>query len=414
MHHADPIPSGAARARIGFLGAYSIDNPGDRLIGHATREEVRRLLPHMEPITFSPALPDPPFHHDFSPAQSLGAEVVPIPLQGWDWAKGLDALVIGGGGLLLLHPAFRPFLPGPPQHLQGPAVPAAWNALCSQGQPWYLAAHAQDYQAVAACCQNLRYVSVRNQTTLRFVRRCGFPGPVQVVPDPALLLGAADMPDALPIADRFDAEADEALQRAGVTPRPGPGRLLIGASLGGALRDPRASAFFDDLFAALAQLQAAGAQVLLFPFGEIYKDAAHTRAALARLPGAHLIDLDPDHRLSPLGLFRLIGRLDLAIVTRLHAMFAAYAQDVPFLVLDEYLTDEVASSKIREFIADEGLEPLYLCPFLSQKPSRKLAAVLQSLGAFSFRPGVTALRRRVRAHFRDMLTALGLSGMLQG
>jgi hypothetical protein len=408
-----------ASARIGFLGAYSIDNPGDRLIGYATREEVRRLLPHMTPIMLSPALPDPPFRHDLSPAQGLGADVVQVPLRGWAWARdlGLDALVIGGGGLLLLHPAFRPFLPAAPP--DGPGVPAAWNALCSQGQPWYLAAHAADYQAVAACCQHLRYVSVRNQTTLRFVRRCGFAGPVQVVPDPALLLGAADMPDALPIADRYDAEADEALRRAGVPPGRAStgGRLLVGVSLGGALRDPRAGAFFDDLFAALSQLQAAGAQVLFFSFGGIYGDAAHARAAAARLPGARSVDLaiDPegDARLSPLGLFRLIGRLDLAIVTRLHAMYAAYAQDVPFLVLDEYLTDEIASSKIREFIADEGLEPLYLCPFLAKEPSRKLAAVLQSLGRFSFRPGVSVLRRRIRAHVRDMVSHLGLSGMLQ-
>ena len=48
----------------------------------------------------------------------------------------LDALVIGGGGLVSSSPSFRPFLLGNPEDWPA-SVPAAWSGVCSQNLvPW--------------------------------------------------------------------------------------------------------------------------------------------------------------------------------------------------------------------------------------------------------------------------------------
>jgi hypothetical protein len=108
--------------------------------------------------------------------------------------------------------------------------------------------------------------------------------------------------------------------------------------------------------------------------------------------------------------WRTIGALDLYVCTRYHAMLAAFAQDVPFLVMDEYLTDATASSKIREFVADTELEGLYLAPCLSMQPAAKLDNALSIVGddAFTFGARLAAMRERLREHYDAMIEALGL------
>src|SRR4029077_6217178 len=103
------------------------------------------------------------------------------------WAKGLDALVIGGGGLVRLEPDFRPFLLGEASDWD-PSIPAAWNSMGAEKAPAYLEDQRPAYRAIKRCCETLAYASVRNDTTARFIRRCGFTGPLPVVPDPTLLV----------------------------------------------------------------------------------------------------------------------------------------------------------------------------------------------------------------------------------
>jgi hypothetical protein len=377
--------------RVGFLGAYSIDNAGDALIGLATRQAIRARVPDLDARTYAPAFPQPFWGHDFSRARGIDGEIVPVPAgEEMDWARDLDALIVGGGGIVNLDPSFRPFLLGRPERWD-PALPAAWNAVCSQNTAWYAGGFEAAYQAVRRCCEALRYVSVRNRTTVTFLRRCGYAGPVELVPDPTF---------ALALPDGADAAVDALLAEHGVADAP----ARIGVSIGNAIADPRAADFFRDLFASLERLGRAGATLVLFPFGHLRGDLECLELAAARLPGATVVR----RRLSAPEAWRLVGRMSFTVVTRYHAMLAALTQEVPFVVLDEYLSDDVASSKIRELIAEHGLEPLYLCPFLSRRPSWKLEDLFHARAAISFATTLAGARQRLARHYDEMIAALDL------
>jgi len=374
--------------RIGFLGAFSIDNAGDAIVGYAGRQALRALVPDGAQAVFAPAFPHAFWGHAWTRERGIDTEIVPVPADtDMDWARGLDALIIGGGGIINVDPAFRPFLLGRPERWD--VVPAAWNGVCSQNQPWYAGAHRDAYEAVRRCCEKLRYVSVRNRTTLTFVRRCGYEGEIHLVPDPALLLSPP--PEVDPAVERL-------LEELGVDAS----ALLIGVSIGPAIEDPRTAGFFRDVLAALRNLQG---QVILFPFSYMHGEDRIQNAVAAELPGAVVVR----RRLLPLELWRLIGRMGFYIGCRYHAMLAAFAQNVPFIVLDEYLSDRMASSKTREFVADLGLEPHYLCPYLPTQPAWKIEEVVRARASVSFADRLEGLRGRLRAHYASMVTALGLS-----
>ena len=329
---------GSAMKRIGYLGAYSIDNTGDIVLSYAVRQSVAELLPSSEPRLLSPAFPHAFWGHAWDRDRGIDLEITAVPPDsGVEFADGLDALIIGGGGIIGLEPSFRPFLLGTPERWDAARVPAAWNAVCSQNEPWYLAGQAEAYQTVKTCCEKLSYVSVRNRTTANFLRRCGFAGRIELVPDPSLLL-----------VPPTGCELDAVLQENGISPR----KYLLGLSVGAAVQDPRASGFFADLLGTLAKLlrnNQAELEVVIFPFGQVYGDEQFQLAAAAQIPGAKRIVT----RLRPMDYWRLIGRMQAYVGTRYHAMLAAFCQDVPFLVLDEYLSDAVCSSKTREFIVGQ-------------------------------------------------------------
>jgi hypothetical protein len=380
--------------RIGFLGAFSIDNAGDAIVGYAGRQAVRALVPDAEQFVYAPAFPHEFWHHAWDRDRGIDAEITPVPADDtMDWARDLDALVIGGGGIINFDPSFRPFLLGRPERWDRSRA-AAWNAVCSQNQPWYAGARSESHDAVRTCCEKLRYVAVRNRTTLTFVRRCGFEGEVHVVPDPAL---------AMVVPPGVDERVDDILRELGVTGD----RLLVGISVGPSITDARTTQFFRELFAALAALQrnsAARLQFIVFPFSHLQDDDQITEAVAKNLTDALVVR----RRLGPLELWRLIGQMDVYLGSRYHAMLAAFAQNVPFLVLDEYLSDTMGSSKTREFIADLGLEPHYLCPYLPTSPAWKVDLVFGARARISFIKRLAEMRTRIGAHYARMVTALGL------
>jgi polysaccharide pyruvyl transferase WcaK-like protein len=378
--------------KIGFLGAYSIDNTGDQVLGYAVRQAFRERVPGADQVVLSPELRGDFWRHAWTVERGIDAEIRKIPAgDSTRWAKGLDAVVIGGGGLVRLEPDFRPFLLGEASDWD-PRVPAAWNAVGAEGAPAYLADQRPAYRAVKRCCEALAYVSVRNETSARFVRRCGFTGSLLIVPDPTMLLS-------LPPADKD--RGDVILRDAGVDT----GKFVIGLSVGASIRGGRAEYFYKELFSALAS-RAEPKEIVLFPFGHIYGDAELQRIALRALPGAKLIEAP----LSALDRWRLIGALDLHVCTRYHAMLAAFAQDVPFLVLDEYLSDSSGTSKIREFVVATELDAFYLCPYLSVRPRQKLAnaTTLFQEPDFSFKARLQAFQQELGTHYDAMTLALGL------
>jgi polysaccharide pyruvyl transferase WcaK-like protein len=380
--------------RVGFLGAYSIDNAGDQLLGYAARQAIRARAPRAEQVLLAPAFRGDMWRHAWDAARGIDLEVRKIPPgDSVTWAKGLDAVIIGGGELIRLEPDFRPFILGEASDWEAlsPAVPAAWNAIGAENAPAYLADQRPTYRAVKRCCDALAYVSVRNETTLRFVRRCGFVGAAPLVPDPTMLMTLPPAPG----------RGDAILADAGVDVR----KDVIGISVGTSLRDPRAGSFYKELFAELLARRGP-AELVLFAFGNVYGDVELQKLALAALPGAKMITAP----LSATDRWRLIGALDLHVCTRYHAMLAAFAQDVPFVVLDEYLADLGVSSKIRDFVAATELEGFYMCPFVSKAPRQKLANAMTLAGApgFSFEARIKAMQRDLGAHYDAMAKALAL------
>jgi polysaccharide pyruvyl transferase WcaK-like protein len=378
--------------KIGLLGAYSIDNTGDQILGYAVRQALRERAPGVEQVLLAPALRGDFWRHAWTAERGLGAEIRRIGAdESTSWAKGLDAVVIGGGGLLRLEPDFRPFLLGEASEWSA-KIPAAWNSIGGETTPAYLVDQRSVYRAIKRCCETLAYVSVRNEGTARLVRRCGFGGTLHVVPDPTMLLS-------LPATGA--GRGDAILRDAGIDT----GKFVVGLSVGASIRDGRAAHFYKELFSALAA-QAGAAQIAIFPFGNIYGDAELQRVAQQALPGARLIEAP----LSAVDRWLLVGALDLHVCARYHAMLAAFSQDVPFLVLDEYLSDAGGTSKIREFVVATDLDAFYLSPTLSMRPRQKLAnamTIVEERG-FTFAPTLARLRSDLATHYDAMTAALGL------
>ena len=61
--------------RIGFLGAYSIDNTGDQVLGYAVRQAFRKRLPHAELVLLSPALKGDFWRHAWTGERGIDVEV---------------------------------------------------------------------------------------------------------------------------------------------------------------------------------------------------------------------------------------------------------------------------------------------------------------------------------------------------
>jgi hypothetical protein len=390
---AASVPQWSGMPRVGILGAFSIENAGDALLGLAARQALLAALPGCAVELYAPRLPGPRWGHDFT-GDRTGVAVTPVtPGEPLAWARGLDALVIGGGGLLGFGEASRPFLLGGDPAWSGP--PAAWHGVCSQGSAWY-GVPPPARREVARCAEQLAFVAVRGAHTERFLRGCGYVGPCRIVPDPTWLLAEGPPEGGRPV--------DELLEQHGVTPGPG----LIGVSVGNALADPRAAGFHAALADALIRLaQTSGRQVVLLPVGAVYGDGALARAFAARVPGSIVVG-----DLAPLELWRLIGRLELYLGARLHGVLAALAQDVPLVILDEYFSDQTATSKLRELAVDHGLEPFYTCPLVTRDPTPKIALALAPRTAAAAE--ARADRRRqtrdaARAHHQAMLVALGLT-----
>jgi len=363
--------------RIGLLGAWSIDNTGDNILAWAARQAIAARLPQAELLAFAPEFQGPAWGHDFGGRGAGAIRAIP-PQRTAGWTRGLDGVVIGGGGLVSFHPSFRCFQPG----ARWPArVRTVWNAVGSQNTAWYLATR-EERRRLVACCERLAYLSVRSRSTARLLERCGYGGRVRIVPDPAL--GAE-----LPGEDRTEA----ILRRAGAET----GEPLIGVSVGNAIGDGATASFYDRLAAAIRTLRM---RAVIFPFGQTYGDGSRQRGMAARLPGS----LRVRGRIGPFDRWRLIGRMRLYVGCRFHAVLAAYAQNVPFLAVDEYLSDEIATSKIREMCAEYDLEGHWTCPYLPGDPVVKLIRIAAARPSFA--AAVAAHRRRLERHYDALVAAL--------
>jgi len=361
--------------RVGFLGAYSIDNTGDAIVGLATRQQVRaRAGGSCEEVVLAIDLPHGLWRHDWK-----GVHRVAPDDRAGNFAAGLDALVVGGGGILMPLPGFGPFL-------ADVRVPTAWNGVCSQSTPAFDPSLAEFYADVKKTCERLRYVSVRNATTARLVRRAGYTGPLEIVPDASLVFEAPPDP-------AVDAELARAT-----------GKPLVGVSLGNSLRDDRCMRYYRELLGELERLAAAGEiELVVFPFGRIYGDVELAKLAASVMPHARVVGA----ALEAAQTWQLVGKLDLCVCARLHAALAAYAQKVPFLVLDEYLSDTTGTSKIRDFVVERDLQASYASPYVGASPAARLRLALAQRTPAAAQ--LAADRAALAMHFDRLVAALGLS-----
>jgi hypothetical protein len=102
--------------------------------------------------------------------------------------------------------------------------------------------------------------------------------------------------------------------------------------------------------------------------------------------------------------WQLVGRMQLYVGARLHGVLAALAQEVPFLAVDEYFTDDLASSKIRELLVDADLALHWTSPYLPGDPARKLRAIVARGAAFA--PFLAGARQALTVHHDALVRAI--------
>src|SRR5690242_7155778 len=112
--------------RIALWNASGLDNLGDRMLDYVNRRELGRRF---SDATFQ----------TFSPWPSASTRLVSIDRHGrWEGEESFDAIVIGGGALLIgppfVHPSLQTCYLGPYPDRFRDTCPVFWNAVCCDGQ----------------------------------------------------------------------------------------------------------------------------------------------------------------------------------------------------------------------------------------------------------------------------------------
>src|ERR1044072_5494043 len=171
--------------RIALWNGSGVDNIGDRLLDYVNRQELGRRLPTACFETFCP-------WPSATASDSIRPHRLRIDRQGhWDGEGSFDAIVIGGGGILLgppfRHPGAQFFFLGPFPERFRDRCPVVWNAVSSEGIR-ATAPNSLWREFVQAAAERIKLRTVRNELTREFLTRCGITGSVSLVPDPVVLL----------------------------------------------------------------------------------------------------------------------------------------------------------------------------------------------------------------------------------
>ncbi len=285
--------------RIAISGYYGFGNAGDEAVLSATLGELRSRLPGAEPVVLSadPAATSEQHEVEAAPRWPLGPLMRTI--------RSADLLISGGGSLLQNE--------------------TSWASLAyyllvldrarSAGVPYVI--HAQGLgplngrlarRMTARLLRRAEAVTLRDEASVALAREIGVPAEtLTLTADPAFLLE--------PVAD---AEVDAILREVGVEGS----EPLIGM----VVREWRGAHEALGPLAKIARTGAEqwGARAVIIPFQPSEDhEVCHELAAL--VPGGALIERE----LHPRALMGLIGRLDVLIAMRLHALIFAAATAVP-------------------------------------------------------------------------------------
>lgn len=348
--------------RIAISGYYGFGNAGDEAVLSATLAQLRKRMPDAEPVVLSA---DP----DATTAQHA-VEAVPR----WPYnalrrtIASADLLLSGGGSLLqdatssrslayylltlqLAHAAGVPYI----IHAQGLGPLRSWAAR--KATAYYLC------RAAA--------ITLRDNASVALAAELGVPQDrVKLAADPAFVLEPAP-PEA----------ADDILAAQGVDPK-----LPL---LGMVVREwPGAR----EVLPALVRVgrlatEEWGARVVVIPF-QLYADVPMSHELAALLPGAVVVA----ETMSPQVLMSVIGRLDMLVAMRLHALIFAASQGVPAVAVSYDPKVEALSREAGlEWAAVGASEPLLeLCErtwalrATSAQQRRSFAVRLQARARLAF------------------------------
>lgn len=285
--------------RILLSGYYGFGNAGDEAVLGATVAELRRRLPAAEPVVLSA---DPAATEAMHAVRALPR----WPPRALRRALASGDLLLSGGGSLLQNATSSRSLA---YYL------LTFRLARAAGVPWII--HAQGLgplrgwwarRAAAGALGGAAAVTLRDEQSLRLARALGVPAArLTLTADPAFLLEPASA-----------GEVDALLAEAGA----GGAGPLVGLVVR-AWRGTRAA------LPALAEVgriatERWGARPVIVPF-RLPEDREVSHELAAVVPGAALLDRE----LPPRALMGLIGRLELLVAMRLHALIFAAAQAVP-------------------------------------------------------------------------------------
>ncbi|MFP5501530.1 MAG: polysaccharide pyruvyl transferase CsaB, partial [Candidatus Sericytochromatia bacterium] len=303
---------GASPARIVLSGYYGFHNLGDEAILAAIVEQLRALDPTVQLTALSG---DPAYTR-----ARLGISAVHrLDLPGIARAfAGADCFVSGGGSLLQDVTGL-----GSVPYYLGLVKLAQWMGLKTMflGQGIGPLRHASSRMMVGAVARKADVLAVRDAASRDLLARCGVePGRIALTADPVLALSPAapERVDALWSAIGLEA-----------------GRPVVAVAI-----RPWATWFERQLKAFSAvlaqQADAWGAQILLLPFHRPDDDGLHEELAycLATRPEGHRPHVATlQAPVEPEEMLGLLGRVDLLVGMRLHALIMAATAATPALGL---------------------------------------------------------------------------------
>ena len=303
--------------RIALSGYYGFGNAGDEAILAASLAGLRRRLPEAEFVVLSGDPAATQAHHqvEAQPRWSLASI--------WRTVRGADLLISGGGGLLQNSTSMLSLM----YYLT--VLKAAWfartpYAIFAQGvgplRGWLAR------RGAATCVRRAAAITVRDEASAELLQGIGIPAErIEVTADPALTLQPAP-PE----------QAHEILGGAGVPED----RPLLGL----AVRQWKGQQAALDAMAEAARraVDELEMQAVALPF-QPGQDLEVCRSLAAMIPGCVVLDAP----LRPAELMAVVGRLDMLLAMRLHALIFAAAQAVPAVGV-------VYDPKVRAFCEQAG------------------------------------------------------------
>jgi len=331
---------------IALSGYYGFHNAGDEAILKALVTALRRCQPDVELIVFS-ADPD---HTRKAYQVEAVSRVCPASII--STLRRADLLVSGGGGLLqdVTGPRTIPYYLGMMElaRFLGAKVAVFAQGVGPLRSPW-------SRLGVKKVLSRVDFISVRDIASARFLRDLGVKKEIEITADPVFSL---QRPAPRGVASFRDSSGLKKL----------PGEFLVGV----ALRPyPGEKVFDEKIRTVLANgcyylRQEFGAKLLYLPFHR-KKDLP-----LARVMAAHPLSAGQVYEgyLAPGNILQLMGKLDLLIGMRLHALIFAALCGVPFIALPY-------DPKVDAFLKNIGEKPAFaLADLTSQKLLAELKKVL--------------------------------------